>query len=89
MFSQKLVFLFIDRQKVEDNRHKFYSFELNISPNMTSRMNSSKRRMSIAPSNAVSSNSIVECSEDMSEIIKRIMVSNITSIFVSNVSINF
>ena len=42
---------------------------------MTSRKSSSKRRVSVGPPSAtVTSNSIVECSEEMSDIIKRIMV---------------
>ena len=40
---------------------------------MASRKSSSKRRMSLA-NNTVSSNNIVECSEEMSDIIKRITV---------------
>ena len=43
---------------------------------MSSRKSSSKRRVSVGPPSAtVTSNSIVECSEEMSDIIKRIMVS--------------
>ena len=41
---------------------------------MASRKSSSKRRMSLAPNTTVSSNNIVECSEEMSDIIKRITV---------------
>ena len=41
---------------------------------MASRKSSSKRRMSLAPATTVSSNNIVECSEEMSDIIKRITV---------------
>ena len=42
---------------------------------MSSRKSSSKRRMSASANSVVSSNNIVECSEDMGDVIKRIMVS--------------
>lgn len=42
----------------------------------SSRKSSSKRRVSVSASSAVSGNNIVECSEDMTDIIKRIMVSD-------------
>ena len=41
---------------------------------MSSRKSSSKRRVSVGPSTTVTGNSIVECSEEMSNIIKRITV---------------
>ena len=41
---------------------------------MAARKNSTKRKMSVAANSAVSQNNIVECSEEMSDIIKRITV---------------
>ena len=41
---------------------------------MAARKNSTKRKVSIAANSAVSQNNIVECSEEMADIIKRIVV---------------
>ena len=41
---------------------------------MAARKNSTKRKMSVAANSAVSQNNIVECSEEMADIIKRIVV---------------
>ena len=74
------------RKKTKTRIHLEFYFEGKVLPfslvaarrrqevRMTGRTPNSKRKMSSAPSASVSNNNIVECSQEMSGIIKRILV---------------